>query len=244
MASWYSKTKLRNVVKAKFERLFDVRIYSNHAHGREYWFDVNQTQFPTSIVFDVGANHGQSASVFSRVFPDARIFCFEPVSHNFDHLLESTRDRKNVESYKFALGSEDCMLDIYVEDLNTMCSFVSPTSNSVKTETVKVKALDNFCDENGIDKIDFLKIDVEGFELQVLEGAHRMLTQNKIAFIFVECAFQLNNERHVSFEAIRVVLDKFNFKVFGIYDQQLEWSGEKSLRYANVLFCNQILLNP
>lgn len=70
----------------------------------------------------------------------------------------------------------------------------------------------------------------------VLFGAAQMLKERRVAFIVAECGFDPLDTRHVLFDDIRSYLMSTDFKVFGIYDQQPEWSGEQHLRYANVCF--------
>jgi hypothetical protein len=93
--------------------------------------------------------------------------------------------------------------------------------------------------ENAIDRIDLLKIDVEGYDLKVLEGAKESLHARRIAFVIVEVGFDGNTSPHVQFEDVRIFLASHGYLVFGLYDQQVEWSGELRLRYANVCFCNE-----
>jgi hypothetical protein len=70
-----------------------------------------------------------------------------------------------------------------------------------------------------------------------------MLSQGLIPFLIAEVGFHPRDERHghghVLIDNVRYFLMENGFAVSGIYDQEVEWSGEKRLRYANVCFCNE-----
>jgi hypothetical protein len=84
-----------------------------------------------------------------------------------------------------------------------------------------------------------LKIDTEGYDFKVLEGATRLLQENRIVFVIAEVGFNESDSPHVPFESIRKFLEPHGYGVFEFYDQQLEWSGRAQLRYANACFCNE-----
>ncbi len=229
---------LKRNLKRQIEKCLDVKIYSNHAHGREDWFDINKTGCEVMTIFDVGANMGQSVVKFRRAFPDSRIFCFEPVENVFDNLAENMKGDERVSLHRIALGDSSCQKTIYLTTDPTTSSFES-SPNAVGSASVSVTTVDEFTRKNVIDRIDLLKIDVEGYDLRVLEGAKRLLQANRIVFVIAEVGFNENDSLHVSFENVRRFLASHGYFVFGIYDQQLEWSGRPQLRYANVCFVNE-----
>jgi FkbM family methyltransferase len=107
----------------------------------------------------------------------------------------------------------------------------------VTTEKVQVATLDDFAAEFLVDdRIDLLKIDAEGFDLEVLRGAEQLLSAGRILFVLVETGFHPGDDRHPLFDAIRDFLAPYDFRLFGIYDQTHEWAGEHSIQFANVMF--------
>lgn len=108
----------------------------------------------------------------------------------------------------------------------------------VGSELVKLSTVDNFASDNQIRQIDLLKIDTEGFDLEVLKGAQSMLSAGQIAFALPEIGFDPGDARHVLFDEIRAYLLPMGYAVFSIYDQQ-QASGEKLLRSANACFSNE-----
>lgn len=230
---------LRKLLNKILEKLFHVKIYSIRAHGREDWFDIRKSGKTISTVFDVGANIGQSAGKFRKSFPQAEICCFEPVKHIFEKLRENTKNDARINCYPYAMGSKQGTSEIFLTLHDTVNSLIKPENFRGK-EIVDVVTVDNFVQENNISTIDLLKIDVEGFDLEVLKGANNMLSSGNISFVLIEVCFHPEDNRHAYFDTVRDFLLERGYSLYGIYEQQLEHSGENRLRYANVCFCRGV----
>lgn len=228
---------VRRRLKRLVEELLDVRIYSRHPHGRDDCHDIQRSGSPITTVLDVGANDGGSAIKFAAAFPAANIHSFEPVSATFERLRENTAHLPGVHCHRLAVGAAAGEAPIYLTDHSSTNSLMRPVSVRGE-ELATVVALDDFTDGAAIDRVDLLKVDTEGFELAVLQGATRLLERGRIRFVLAEVGFHPGDSRHVLFEDVRALLLGHGFAVFGIYDQQLEWSGEPRLRYANACFCH------
>jgi len=167
---------------------------SNRAAYNEFllWIRQSLRLREARVVFDVGANHGVFARAASACFQDATVFLFEPLP-NLRPLLES-QARRHAGRWSFhpiALGAETGHLAFHVDPGDdAIGSFVGFSksydesysqshdrlaSSQSTTIDVAIETLDNFCHENRIEHIDLLKIDVEGFEFAVLDGAKKML---------------------------------------------------------------------
>lgn len=219
------------------ENLLGIKIHKLR-HGCEDWFDIQTSGCQINTIFDVGANIGQSALKFREAFPKSSIYCFEPVSSTFRKLKATVVRDSNINCYSIAFGSSPGNCTIYLPPNSTTSSLI-PTPEATGSESVLVKTVDNFASENNIERIDLLKIDTEGFDLEVLKGASHMLSRRRIAFVLAEVGFNPMDKRHVLFDDVRSYLLEKGFSLFGIYDQYLEWSGENRMRYANVCFCNE-----
>jgi hypothetical protein len=101
-----------------------------------------------------------------------------------------------------------------------------------------VMTLDEFAKSERIWQIDLLKIDTEGYDLEVLRGATRLLAEGAIKFVIAEVGFSPGDNRHVLFDDVRSLLIPFGYRLFGIYNQQLERSGPRFIRYTDVCFCH------
>jgi FkbM family methyltransferase len=220
------------------EKTAGVRIYSIQAHAREDWFDIRKSGCRMETVFDVGANVGQSARKFRYAFPDARIFCFEPVESVFQELQQSVAADSRIECFQMAMGSSKGVGRVYLTDHTTTSSLIEP-ENSRGFEEIQIDTVDSFAGQHGIETIDLLKVDAEGFDLEVLKGADSLLSSARVAFVLIEVGFHPGDDRHVLFDHAREFLMARGFHVYGIYDQNLEWSGESRLRFANVCFANE-----
>lgn len=234
------KRKARNL----FERLMNIHIYREQPRGIDCIQDIANSlpRFRVEIVFDVGANVGQSAVVYLARFPKSHIYCFEPVGNTFHNLQANLKCNERVDCYQLALGSSNSSGEMVMESSSDMSYLLgqakeSRTNSHVITEVVDIVALDHFCHSKKIDQINYLKIDTEGRDLEVLKGAANMLTEHKIDFVEVETGMNPRNKWHVPFEILKRFLESHGYFLFGIYEQVNEFpSGEPHLRRANSLF--------
>ena len=145
--------------------------------------------------FDVGANDGGTSLEALKQFPQARIFAFEPHPETFLRLKDATKDYSAINPVQTALGAEGGDQVMHVYNLSTINSLVPNARYSVRFDPdkrpgssirVKCTTVDLFCAEQNIKKIDVLKIDTEGFDLEVLKGATAMLKRGAVSFIYFE----------------------------------------------------------
>ena len=184
------------------------------------------------VVFDVGANVGQSAEHYLRALPKATIYCFEPIAETFEKLQSRFSRNRRVLPFHLALGSSTRDAKMLTDGASDMFRI-----SDDGTETVHVCSLDDFCSHHEIENIDYLKIDTEGYELQVLQGAERLLQSGMIRFIELEAGMNPDNDRHTPMELIKDHLEKRDYRLFGIYEQINEWpTSEPWLRRTNLVF--------
>ncbi len=142
------------------------------------------------IVIDAGAHKGEwSNLVLKHTDNNCLLYSFEPVPTFFKQLSEELVDR--AQCCNAALGkhqTEVSMYYYYEESEGCSSLFERKVLHTipVKKITVPVTYLDKFCTENNIDHIDFLKIDTEGSEWDVLQGAHELIADKKIPIIQFE----------------------------------------------------------
>jgi len=136
-----------------------------------------------SIFFDVGTNAGSFVKILKMFNIEKNIHCFEP---------HPILNKKTLSIYpyvnmnNFCLGNIDGNIDIYIPKYSIGLSSIinRPVFSNLNQEViminVKCMKLDTYCKENNIEYIDFIKIDVEGAEKMVLEGATELLQNKKI----------------------------------------------------------------
>lgn len=144
------------------------------------------------IIFDVGANVGKYTKELLNNFNDnCIIHSFEPVKKTYQKLSENNF-AKNVILHNFAFSSAEGSSKIYTNSETSGLASLSKRRldhfniHMDIEENIKLKTIDSFCLENGINNIFFLKMDVEGHELEVLKGAKNMLNNNSIEHLQFE----------------------------------------------------------
>lgn len=149
-------------------------------------------------IFDVGANVGEYSKILRAHFPAAQIYAFEPHPKTFLKLSENAKSI-DVHAVHTGLGGKKSILKLYDyagNEGSTHASldekvFSDMYQKEYESFDVNINTVDDFCKENNIEKIYFLKIDVEGLEFQVLQGAQKMLNEKRIQYIQFE--FNSNN---------------------------------------------------
>ncbi len=143
-------------------------------------------------VLDIGAHHGLYTLIASRrVGPRGQVIAFEPSPREKKRLARHVRLNicGNVRIEDFALGDKDSEADFFlVESNETGCNSLRPPAVQAPTRAVRVRVvrLDDFLHAEHIERIDFIKMDVEGAELAVLRGARRLLERRPRPPMLVE----------------------------------------------------------
>jgi FkbM family methyltransferase len=234
------------------ERLTKTRVIrvSELPRGADLALDIARAfpRYRMEVIFDVGANVGQSAQHYLQWFPGAFIYCFEPVSESFLVLEQNLKGQDRVRCVNLALGSSSGRAEMALEGLSPMFQVrakpneVSPESE-VRIESVSLDTIDHFCKEGEIDRISYLKVDTEGWDLEVLRGSSRMLERQAIDLVEVEAGMNPGNTRHVPFERLKDFLQSSGYLLFGIYQQVHEWPTKKPhLRRTNPLFVSRRMI--
>jgi FkbM family methyltransferase len=194
------------------------------------------------VVFDVGANVGQSAYGFVRYLPKAQIFCIEPVSTAFQQLKAEYGHHDNIRLVQLAFGSKRETIDIQLHkdsELNTLVNKQERVADLTgQTETVTVETIDNFCREHAIECIDLLKMDVQGWELEVLRGANTMIAQNAIRFVIAEVGFGRPWAEVQHFAELDNFMQHCRFDFCGFYDTFRYGPAKQFVGFSNALYVN------
>jgi FkbM family methyltransferase len=144
------------------------------------------------VLFDVGANVGCWSQAAICAFPQAAIFAFEPSAVHGQQFSARLRHHPQIRLFNCALGRETAEATLYKDtEISGMASLSQRDLSHLgialsKTEAVMVRALDEIVAEHGVTRIDLLKIDVEGHELSVLEGARNALGRGLVSVVQFE----------------------------------------------------------
>jgi len=145
---------------------------------------------PDSIVLDVGGHAGQITKLFSKLTPNGTVYAFEPGSYAFSILRKTKAFKRlsNVTLINQGLSNAEgeVILEVPLKHSGSMgfgISHIVETTDKAAAlsfrESISVTTLDSFVEKEGLKRIDFIKIDVEGHELKVLEGGLDVLQRFK-----------------------------------------------------------------
>ena len=206
-------------------------------------------------IIDVGANKGQTIDFFKKIFPRAKIYAFEP-SNTFKFLKKKYLRNKNIKLSDFAIDKKSSKKKFYFHtfksnNVSGLSGFYKINKNSkdhIRINTsarneilkninysflVNCISLDDFFKKNK--KIDLLKIDTQGNELNVLKGSKKLL--KNVKFIKLELMLYDYYEKSYFFSDIESFLKKFDFKIFNILEVQQNPVNLKT-DWIEVLFYN------
>ncbi len=225
-----------------------VRIMRQLPFGNAKFIDVSQRlpAHEVRTVLDIGANVGQSAEKFVRAFPQATIYSCEPVAATFAK-LEARDFPDRVHRFHIALGAKEGSVKMEVVDdeahsVTNSIKGLHPAAQGQAThlEKVHITTLDAFCPENGVDRIDYLKIDTEGHDLEVLMGGAGLLASGRVGLVDVEVGMNALNEFHVPLVEVVELMARTEHYLFGLYDQLQEYEPPRPiLRRCNALFVSK-----
>lgn len=145
-------------------------------------------------VFDVGANVGDWARLALQVNPGVRLHCFEPSAFTFAKLTAHPFPA-NVSCHNIGLGAAAGETSLFLFADGSGMNSLYPRSGledgwniakPSRSETIRIDTLDAFCGAHGVERIDFLKMDVEGHEIGVLSGASGLLGRGAIDVVQFE----------------------------------------------------------
>lgn len=199
------------------------------------------TGLDVRTVVDIGANKGQFSLLAAELFPNAGIWAFEPLAEPRKKLTAVLGIEARVRVYPAAIGPEKANAIMNVSNANDSSSLLPITKNqtslfpntyAVGTEGVRVEPLHEFLSADDIVEPALLKIDVQGYEKEALEGCGSLL--DCFENIYVECSFiELYAGQAFAADVINV-LAKRNYKLVGVYD--VTYASDGKAVQADFLF--------
>jgi FkbM family methyltransferase len=216
------RLSLKNITrKFGFEIIRFIPKVSNIARLKHFL-----SYFKFNVVFDVGANAGQYASNLREIGYEERIISFEPVSSAYSILkLKSDKDINWEIAPRCAIGDQDSEIEINVSN-NTQCSSLFaltdehldafPNSAYSTTEKVQVFKLDTVAKNflNRSSDVILLKIDTQGYEKQVIEGAKEFLPN--ILGLQVELSLTHLYKDEVLYDEMILFLSELGFNLYAV----------------------------
>lgn len=190
------------------------RIFFDGAFEEAYLKICSQYLKRDSVIFDIGANIGIHSTYFSNIASEGKVYSFEPSVSTYQLLLKNAFGHKNIIPINSAVSDRTSITKFFDCDDNALSSLKDTQRSSIRTTyDVLCFKFDDFIDFFSIARLDFVKIDVEGFEYEVLRGMKNTVMKFK-PIIFCEVYGGKNSNKNP--EATLKYIEDLNYKIFNI----------------------------
>jgi FkbM family methyltransferase len=188
--------------------------------GENYIFSLlRKNQYKNFI--DIGCHHGN----FSRKLLEiqgSNVIAFEPLKSNYLKLINLNKKYpKKFKIFNFALGNENKKIQIYFQNIGSQLATTKKIFKKSKKQTVLMKKLDSFCKKITDKTIDYIKIDAEGSEYEILLGSQNFLKLKKVKIIQIEFNFY-NLHSNINLKKISDYLADFDVYIIKPFSRGLK----------------------
>lgn len=207
-----------------FNRMYENRNHDLYSNGEKVLLQKLSNLNP-EIIFDVGANVGDYSIVANEICPQAKIFAFEPVPETFAQLKIIAQERENIHPKHFGLYEESGRQEMKIYPGSEHASLFRIQGDAYKEVDhvfVETKTGDQFMREEGIDRIDLLKLDVEGAEMGVLKGMKPSFAERKIRLVQFEYGY-INIATKNLLADYYAFFEPFGYMVGKLYPKSVEF---------------------
>ena len=201
------------IVTALTFKVFSVTSY-------KMLHSVKDEKIDPAVIIDVGANKGQFAVSAANIFPNCKVFSFEPDPEVYSKLVKNTASYDTVTCFQTALGNSEGEIEFNRNSYSLSSSILPMTDDHLRafpkatekeTISVPLTTLDTIANELELTRPVLLKLDVQGYEKLVLEGACSSL--ESIDFIILEASFRTLYEGEMLFSECLLVMREYGFEV-------------------------------
>jgi FkbM family methyltransferase len=206
-------------------------------HDQKLVADIASAGRP-GVVFDVGANVGETVAIYRALFPSARIHAFEPLPKAYRQLVVAAHAAGNTQVNQLALHDAKGVRKFLSNrgGANQTSSFLPPAQDVHhafpahvfqldKVIDVKVSTLDDYCSEHSVEHIDVLKLDTQGTELDILRGAQKLIDRRAITLMYIEISFAPLYANSPLYHRVASFLEDNGYDLFRIYAQSHGTAG-------------------
>ncbi|WP_168210622.1 FkbM family methyltransferase [Persicimonas caeni] len=208
---------IASALEVRFDTVIRNFSLMRESNG-EKWI-VNFVE-PRGVVMDVGFFRGEFTQAVLQRQPSARVIAFDPsqaARKFFDAELEGNK-RITFESLALSNSEGQATFFDYANECNSLAQRVEQSvKDCAEPYAVEVTTLDRYCERQGIEHINFLKIDAEGFDLHVLEGATEILEQERVDVFMFEFGSGWIASRRYLHEAVELLEDK-PYRLFRLFN--------------------------
>jgi len=193
-------------------------------------------------IIDGGANLGSTIDSFLNMYESPEIHAFEPIPKFVKLLEERFGNHKNIHIYPFALGALKKTVNFNILNYPHSSSILQPETWNYKYHGNKMQTSDRIdVDQIRIDeflsgiKINILKLDLQGYELEALKGCEKMISDIKV--VMTEIAFVPLYRNQALFSDIDIYLRDHNFRLYNLYELWTQMDGQ--LTAGDAIYLNQ-----
>ena len=195
---------------------------------------LKEIKNPSALFLDIGAGQAESINRFKKILPNITIHSFEPVEERIDIItnwLKTFPHNNNIILNHCAMGDKIEEKTFYVNSKTKNSSFLKLNQKNkidfLKKEIkINVNTVDNYVKQNNINHIDYLKIDTQGYEEEVLKGSIETLKSGKVNYIEVEIILSDYYEKTTNFYDMEKILLPLNYRLYHIQDIICKDSGK------------------
>lgn len=200
--------KFKKIIKC----LYNINYINTYLKGTSPLFELEpliKKINKISTVIDIGSNKGQFILIIKKFFPSAKIYSFEPLKKELI-LQKKIIGHRNIKYFNFALGNNNNKIKIHVTSRRDSSSILKPKEDVNKIysvtniENIIQKKLDSLFQIKKIKKPILLKLDVQGYELNVLKGATKIL--KNVNYLIIEISYKSVYEKQASLKELKSFL--------------------------------------
>jgi FkbM family methyltransferase len=208
-------------VRCDITQFIQRHLYFRGGYEVEYCKHWKRLAQQAEIIFDVGANVGLYSLLAAEANPQAQIHAFEPTREILT-ILQSNIELNGIENITVNAvgvgshaGKAILRQDKGSDGANEGTNFVVDTETMSQTSDrfVSLMPLDDYCEQQGLDRIDLIKMDIEGGEYQALMGAQRLLRAQRIGCLFIEFAEWAAQRSGSSLSQLRTLLEENGYSL-------------------------------
>lgn len=204
----------------EFEIKIPNREYQEFVDHGEIWLQ-NKLKGKLDVIFDVGCNMGHWSTMAKYFNPDSEIHMFELSPTTYKSMITTTTIQPNVFANGFGLSDNTELLPFYNNSYSPMATAVTQGSNHSLDYGITVTG-DDYVLSRKIDKIDFLKIDVEGWEGNVMKGFKSTLESKKIKIIQFEYTYMCVLTKWLLIDSYKF-LEPYGYKLGKLHNGHIEF---------------------
>ena len=199
-----------------------------------------------NTIVDIGAHQGQFALISKYKFKSAKIYSFDPLKNSMMKYSQILKVKDGCTFFNTAIGNTNSLKKINISKKDDSSSILTITDQQTKTfkntekideEDIKIQKLNDCIDKNTLNKPCLMKIDVQGYELEVLKGSEQLLKY--FDYLYIECSSVEFYKNQPLFDDINNWLNKRNFSFVKSYNDYKDL--ENKTIQADYYFINEHL---